>query len=61
VTVTHDTDYLALAASGVAHAGIAWSEETDYLSLASNPATISPRTGTQMPTLAPRRRASSTQ
>jgi hypothetical protein len=26
VLVTHDTDYLALAASGVAHAGIAWSD-----------------------------------
>jgi hypothetical protein len=30
VMVTHDTDYLALAASGLAHAGIAWSDATKY-------------------------------
>ena len=30
VMVTHDTDYLALAASGVAHAGIAWGDATKY-------------------------------
>jgi hypothetical protein len=30
VMVTHDTDYLELAASGVAHAGIAWGDATKY-------------------------------
>jgi hypothetical protein len=30
VMVTHDTDYLALAATGVDHAGIAWSDATKY-------------------------------
>jgi uncharacterized protein DUF5615 len=31
VMVTFDSDYLALAASGVAHAGIAWCPATKYL------------------------------
>jgi hypothetical protein len=30
VLVTHDTDYLVLAAGGVAHAGIAWADATKY-------------------------------
>lgn len=30
VIVTHDQDYLALHAAGVAHAGIAWCHPTDY-------------------------------
>lgn len=30
VLVTHDTDFLALATSGIAHAGIAWSDATKY-------------------------------
>lgn len=33
VIVTHDTDYLALAASGVAHAGIGWCDATKYRNL----------------------------
>jgi hypothetical protein len=33
VMVTHDTDDLALAASGVPHAGIAWCDATKYLNL----------------------------
>jgi predicted nuclease of predicted toxin-antitoxin system len=33
VMVTHDTDYLALAASGVNHAGIAWCDATKYRNL----------------------------
>lgn len=30
VLVTHDTDYLVLAAGGAAHAGIAWCDATKY-------------------------------
>jgi predicted nuclease of predicted toxin-antitoxin system len=33
VLVTHDTDYLVLAASGVQHAGIAWADATKYRNL----------------------------
>jgi hypothetical protein len=33
VLVTHDTDYLVLAAGGVAHAGIAWADATKYRNL----------------------------
>jgi predicted nuclease of predicted toxin-antitoxin system len=33
VLVTHDTDYLALVASGVDHAGIAWADATKYTNL----------------------------
>lgn len=30
VLVTHDTDYLVMAANGVAHAGIVWVDATKY-------------------------------
>jgi predicted nuclease of predicted toxin-antitoxin system len=33
VLVTHDTDFLVLAGSGVDHAGIAWGEATKYQNL----------------------------
>jgi hypothetical protein len=33
VMVTHDTDYLVLAASGVDHAGVAWGDATKYRNL----------------------------